>query len=561
MGRPKTATFRLIDLVGIDVWDHVARNLQPLIPHDRLAQEYLSAGKPAALIEGMLQRNWLGNKTKVGFYKEVRRDDGGKEFWPLDLDALEHVPPSKPRFESVGKARDAETLAERMRIMLAESDRAADLVRAFIYQSFQYAASLLPEVADTPKPIDDAIRWGFQHEAGPFELWDMLGVAETLERMKSAGYPPPEWVAAMLESGIESFYQYKGGEKAGVYDLKKQKYVRTKPPEGVLHLKGQRIVSQNPGARLSDLGDGVACLEFTTKMNTIDDDVMNMLIEALDRVETDFAGLVIGSEAEHFSAGANVFPIVVGAQQGMWELLDGAARKLQDLNMSMRYFSKPIVAAAAGLALGGGCEISMHASRVVAHGETYIGLVELGAGIIPAGAGTKETLRRIVNPVMRIENADALAGLQKAFLQIGQARVATSAQEAREMGILTPADRIVMQRDHLLAEAKREVLHMAASGYHPPAPEQIYAAGRDMLGALRVGAWMFKEGGYISEHDRHIAAKLAHVMCGGELSRPQWVSEQYVLDLEREAFLSLCGEEKTQARMWSILQTGKPLRN
>lgn len=561
MGRPKTATFRLIDLVGIDVWDHVARNLRPLIPHDTLAQGYLSAEKPNALIESMIQRNWLGNKTKVGFYKEVRREDGGKEFWPLDLRTLEHIPPSKPRFESVGKAREADSLAEKMRLMLGESDRAGQLVRALTYQGFQYAASLLPEVADTPKPIDDAIRWGFQHEAGPFEIWDMLGVAETLRRMKEAGYPPADWVEAMLGSGIESFYQYKGGEKVAVYDLKKQKYARIRLPEGVVRLKGQRIIGRNPSARLYDLGDGVACVEFTTKLNTIDDDLMNMLTEAMDRVEREFEGLIIGGEAEHFSAGANIFPIVVGAQQGMWELLDGAARKLQDLNMRMRYFPKPIVVAAAGLALGGGCEITMHGSRVVAHSETYIGLVELGAGIIPAGAGTKETLRRIVNPAMRLDNADGLNVIQRAFLQIGQAKVATSAHEAGEMGILTPADRIVMQRDHLLSEAKREVLHMAAAGYHPPAPERIYAAGRDMLGALRVGAWMFKEGGYISEHDRHIASKLAHVMCGGELSRPQWVSEQYILDLEREAFLSLCGEEKTQARMWSILQTGKPLRN
>jgi len=253
--------------------------------------------------------------------------------------------------------------------------------------------------------------------------------------------------------------------------------------------------------------------------------------------------------------------MVVGAQQGMWDMLDGAVRKLQDMNMRMRYSPKPVVVAPAGLTLGGGCEITMHASRVVAAAETYIGLVELGVGVIPAGAGTKEMLRRIVNPVMRIENADPLAALQKAFLQMGQAKVATSAEEARGMNILNPQDRIVLNRSHLIAEAKKEVLHMVASGYKPPAPELIYAAGRDALAAIRIGAWMFKEGQYITQYDHHVAGKLAYVMCGGELTRPQWVSEQYILDLEREAILSLFGEEKTQARMWSILQSGKPLRN
>jgi 3-hydroxyacyl-CoA dehydrogenase len=326
-------------------------------------------------------------------------------------------------------------------------------------------------------------------------------------------------------------------------------------------LKQKKVVAQNSGATIHDIGEGVACLEFHTKMNALDDDIMSMAMDAFDRLDTDFDGLVIGDEAENFSAGANLFMMVVGAQQGMWDLLESAVRKLQDLNMRMRYSPKPIVVAPSGLTLGGGCEITMHGSRVVAAAETYIGLVELGAGVIPAGGGTKEMLRRIVNPVMRIENADALAALQRAFLQMGQAKVATSAAEARGMNILTPADRIVMNRDHLLTQAKQEVLHMIASGYTPPAPEPIYAAGRDALAAIRIGAWMFKEGNYITPYDHHIAGKLAYVMCGGELTRPQWVSEQYILDLEREAILSLFGEERTQARMWSILQTGKPLRN
>lgn len=566
--RPKTATFRLADLVGLDVWEHVGRNLGLAISHDKLGQQYLSAEKPRELMNALLERKWLGNKTKIGFYKEVRGEDGKREFWSLDLKTLEHIPPTKPRFDSVKAAKDVEVLGDRLKVMLEADDKAAQLVKALTYQSFQYASSIIPEVTDTMKPIDDAVRWGFMHEAGPFEMWDMLGVKETAKQMKAAGYPAAKWVNDMLKAGIESFYQYKrsspadkNGEKVGVYDVKKQKYVKLKRAGGVVILKQQKVVAQNAGATLCDMGDGVACLEFHTKMNSLDEDIMNITLKTFDHLEKGFDGLVIGNEAENFSAGANLFMMAVGAQQGMWDMLDSAVRKLQDMNMRMRYSPKPVVVAPAGLTLGGGCEITLHASRVVAAAETYIGLVELGVGVIPAGAGTKEMLRRIVNPVMRIDNAEPLTALQKAFLQMGQAKVATSAEEARGMNILNPQDRIVMNRSHLLAEAKKEVLHMITAGYKPPAPEPIYAAGRDALAALRIGAWMFKEGNYISRYDHHVAAKLAYVMCGGELTHPQWVSEQYILDLEREAILSLFGEEKTQARMWSILQTGKPLRN
>jgi 3-hydroxyacyl-CoA dehydrogenase len=434
-------------------------------------------------------------------------------------------------------------------------------VRALTYQAFQYASSILPEVADSPKALDDATRWGFNHEAGYFEMWDMLGVRTTAEAMRAEGYPPAPWVDEMVHGGVESFYAYEGETKVGVYDVTRHQVVALRPAAGTVALREQPVIAENAGATLRDMGDGVACLEFHTKMNALDDDIFEMMRQALDRTGTDFDGLVVGSEAENFSAGANLFFLVAAAQQGMWEALDQAARKLQTLNMRMRYFPKPVVVAPAGLALGGGAEITMHASRVVAAAELYIGLVELGVGLIPAGGGTKEIMRRLLNPPMRTENAEIFAFLQRAFLQIGQAKVATSAEEARQMGILAPGDRIVMNRDHLLAEAKQEALHLAGSGFHPPAPERIYAAGRDMLGAMQVGAYMLEAGRYISEYDKHVADKLATVLAGGDLSRPQWVSEQYILDLEREAFLSLCGEEKTQARMWHMLQNGKPLRN
>ncbi|HET7142690.1 MAG TPA: 3-hydroxyacyl-CoA dehydrogenase/enoyl-CoA hydratase family protein, partial [Anaerolineales bacterium] len=565
MGRPKTATFRLIDLVGVDVWDHVGKNLAPLIPHDTLGQKYLAAEKPRKLMDTLLERKWFGNKTKVGFYKEVRNAEGKKEFYSLDLNTLEHLPAGKPRFESVTAAKDVEGLGDRLKVMLDADDKAAKLVKALTYQGFQYVTTIIPEVADNVKPIDDAVRWGFMHEAGPFEIWDMLGVKDTVKRMKAEGYTPAKWVYEMLQAGVETFYQYKGVNKVGIYDAAKKKYVRLKKPDAFVLLKDLRgtkkEISKNTGASLFDLGDGVALVEFHTKMNALDDDIFGMASEALDRVEKDFDGLVIGGEAENFSAGANLFMVVVAAQQGMWDTLDSAVRKLQGLNMRMRYSPKPVVVAPAGLALGGGCEIIMHASRVVAASESYIGLVELGAGVIPAGAGTKEYMRRLINPVAKVENSEPFPFIQKAFLQIGQAKVATSAEEARGMGILNPQDRIVVNRDHLLTEAKKEVIHMVASGYNPPAPELIYAPGRDIYGAMKIGAWSFKEGNYISEYDSHIVTKLAYVIAGGELSKPTWVSEQYILDLEREAFLSLCGEEKTQARMWSLLQTGKPLRN
>lgn len=565
IGNPKTATFRLIDLVGIDVWDHVGRNLAPAIPHDAHALRYLGSERVNHLIGTLVERGALGNKTKQGFYKEVRNAEGGKEFWSLDLKTLEYKPPQKVRFESIGKVRDEEDLGKRMRTLMKADDRAGELVRALTFQSLAYASERIPEIADTPKPIDDAMRWGFGREAGPFEIWDMLGVAETIEGMKAAGFPPAAWVEEMLSNGCQSFYQSQGQTAVGVYNPALGGYEPIVRPAGLVLLREQkaagRLIKRNPGASLVDLGDGVACVEFHTKMNALDDDIFNMILEGLDRTEREFEGLVIGNEAEAFSAGANLFMVVMGAQGGMWDQLEAAVKKMQDMNMRMRYSPKPVVIAPAGLALGGGAEVTMHASRVVASVELYAGLVEIGAGVIPAGGGTKEMLRRVLNPPMRTKNVEPLPLLQRLFEQIGLAKVSTSAEEARQMGILSPCDRTVMSREHLLSEAKKEVLHLAGCGYAPPIPEQIFAAGRDALAALRVGIHMMKEGGYITAYEAHIAGKLAYVLAGGEISAPAWVSEQYILDLEREAFLSLCGEEKTQQRMWNLLQTGKVLRN
>ncbi len=561
IGRPKTATFRLIDLVGIDVWEHVGRNLTPLIQHDTYALPYLEAEAPNMLIAEMVKRGWLGNKTRGGFYNVKKSPEGKKTFLHLDFETMEYLEPQKPRFDSVGVAKKADDLKESIQAMLDGDDKAAKLVQALLYQGSQYASSLIPEVADTMKPIDDAMRWGFGHKAGPFEIWDMLGVQALVDRMTAAGFAPADWVLSMLKSGCETFYQYEDGNIVGVYDVSKGDYVSIARIPGLLLLKEQNLIKKNAGASLYDMGDGVAGVEFHTKMNAIDADIVEIMTEALDRTETEFDGLVVGNEADHFSAGANLFMVVMAAQQGMWDQLDEMIVGLQNMNMRMRYSPKPVVVAPAGMALGGGCEITMHASRVVTAGELYIGLVELGAGVIPAGGGTKEMMRRVISPAMKVPEAVGLPFIQKAFLQIGQAKVATSAREAQQMGILGAEDRIVMSRDHLLAEAKKEVMHMANTGYTPPLPEKIYAAGRDMLGALELGAYMFKEGKFITEYENVIANKLSYILSGGGLSKAQWVSEQYVLDLEREAFLSLCGEAKTQERMWALLNTGKPLRN
>jgi 3-hydroxyacyl-CoA dehydrogenase len=382
--------------------------------------------------------------------------------------------------------------------------------------------------------------------------------------MKQAGFPAAGWVEGMVAAGKDSFYE-RGGDHVGTYNPSTGSYEVIKDSPAVTHFRNDKgtskAIQSNSGASLVDLGDGVAGIELHAKMNVLDEEIFDLIAFALDRAEWDYEALVIGSDAENFSVGANLLMVLGAAQSGMWDQLGAAVKKMQDLNQRLRYFPRPVVGAPAGLALGGGAEILMHTGRVVAAAELYAGLVEAGSGVIPAGGGTKEMLRRILNPPMATQNADALPFLQRIFEQVGMAKVSTSADEALEMGILRPGDRVVLNRDHLLANAKQEARRMAEAGYRAPLPEKIYAAGRDALAALRVGVYMLKEGGTLSEYDAHLGNTLAYVMTGGELSAPTWVEEQYILDLEREAFLSLCGEEKSRQRMLHILQTGKPLRN
>lgn len=566
IGRPKTATFRLLDLVGLDVVGHVSGNLASLIPHDEAAQAVLTAEKPAEISQTLVERGWLGNKTKIGYYKQVV-ENGKKEFWTLNLDTLEHEPPvEKPRFDSIGKVKDIEDVGKRIKALIAEEDRAARLVRAMMFQYFAYSSECIPEITDLPSSIDDAIRWGFMHEAGPFEIWDSLGVAETVEEMKAEGFEPADWVEEMLEAGFETFYEYDGEIKEGIYNPAEGDYHEFVQAEGIISLPklkaNEKEVAKNDSASLVDLGDGIVCVEFHSKMNTFDTDIGEMIHKAMDMAENQFEGIVIGNQGEHFSAGANVFLIAMYAQQEQWNELETVVKGLQDLNMRIRYSSVPVVIAPFGYNLGGGAEMMMHGSRIVSSGFLVTGLVEAGTmGLLPAGGGTKEMLRRVLNPAMRTENADPMPFVQQLFMQIGTAKVATSPVEAREFGMLREYDRIVMNDDYLLMEAKREARHMADAGYVPPYKEKIFAAGRDVLSTLRVGVYMFEEGRYISEHDGLIGEKVAYVLTGGNISKPQWVEEQYILDLEREGFLSLCGEKKTQERIWHFLQKGKPLRN
>ncbi|MBI5303340.1 MAG: 3-hydroxyacyl-CoA dehydrogenase/enoyl-CoA hydratase family protein [Chloroflexi bacterium] len=552
IGHPKTASFRLADLVGNDVLLHVASNLYAAVPDDE-SREHL---KPPEFLGEMVKRGWLGNKAKGGFYKEVRTK-AGKEFHALDLKTFEYKPAEKIFYDSTTNAEMYDTLGERLRFIIAQEDRGAQFIWDTTAHYLAYAANRIPEIADDIVSVDNAIRWGFAHETGPFETWDALGVADTVARMEREGIQVAAWVKEMLATGHPSFY--KDGQ---YYDPKSRGYCPLPTNPKVVLLRNQNVIQQNDGASLIDLGDGVACLEFHTKMNALDESIIEIAQAALDEVNQNFAGLVIGNQGEHFCAGANVMMIGLAANDQKWDEIDRIARALQGFLMATRYSAKPVVTAPFGYTFGGGAEVAMQGARTVAHGELYIGLVEVGMGLIPAGGGCKELLRRIVAPAMQTPNVDPLPFLQRVFETIGMAKVATSAEEARQMGFLGATDRIVMSRDQQIAEAKRMVLELVAHGYRPPMRGKIiYAAGERMLAALRIGIYSMVKGKYISEHDAKIGEKLAYVLCGGSLTAPTWVDEQYILDLEREAFISLCGEEKTRERIWHFLSTGKPLRN
>jgi len=552
IGHPKTASYRLLDLVGIDVMNHVAKNLYDAVPEDGSREDLKEPG----LLGELVKRGWLGNKTKQGFYKEVRIGDK-REFHVLDAKTMEYHAPEKVHYESVTNAEFYDTLGEKLRYLVAQNDRAAQFIWDTTARSLAYASNRIPEIADELYAVDNAIKWCFANEAGPFEVWDMLGVAETVARMEKDGLKVAPWVKEMLKTGHPSFY--KDGK---YYDLQKKDYAPLPKPKNVVVLKDQKVVTSNDNAALLDIGDGVACLEFRTKMNALDAGIIEVAQTALEQVDRNFVGMVIGSQSEAFSAGANVMSIYMAAEEKQWDQIDEIAKALQNFLMAVRYSPKPVVTAPYQYTLGGGCEVAMAGARVCAHAESYVGLVEVGMGLIPAGGGCKEMLRRVVSPAMQTPNTDPLPFLQRVFETIGLGKVATSAEEAKQMGFFAPSDRVVLNRDQLIAEAKRTVLEMVTQGYRPPARGKIiYAAGERMLAALRVALHMMIEGKYASEHDGVVGRNLAYILCGGNLTSPTWVDEQYILDLEREMFISLCGEQKTRDRISHFLNTGKILRN
>jgi 3-hydroxyacyl-CoA dehydrogenase len=562
IGRPKTATYRLLDLVGLDVMAHVNDNLYEAVPDDPY-REMLRPARAGALMEGMLANKWLGNKVSQGFYKP-EMVDGQREFWVLNPETMSYKAAPKVRFDSVGAVRKIEELGPRLRTLLEHDDRAADYVRSLLYYGFSYAGYVAPEIAYRLSDVDDAMRWGFGHEAGPFEMWDMLGVAETAEKMQAAGFEVADWIKEMLAAGHTSFYQTSNGRRA-FYDFTSKQYQPLTVDKNIIlvsDLHGQgKTVLENTSASLLDMGDGVLLFEFHAKMNAIDQDIIDMSFKALERLDSDFDALVIGNNGDHFCAGANLFAVGVAAAQGQWDALNDMIKALQTATFNLRHAPKPVITAPHQMALGGGAEMVMAGWQAVADHESYMGLVEFGVGLIPAGGGCKELLRRKVNPAMRPANADVLPVLQEVFEQIALAKVGTSAWEARSLGYLTDQDLIVMNSDHRLSTAKQLALQLVALGVRPPEVEKIYAAGRDALYALQLGAKSLAWGKYASEHDLLIAKKLATVLTGGDLSAPAWVDPWHILDLEREVFLSLLGEEKTRDRMMHMLQTGKPLRN
>jgi len=465
IGRPKTATFRLLDLVGLDVMVHVNNNLYPAIEEDPY-RKALKAENASAVMRQMIDNGWLGNKSGQGFYKKTFVD-GQREFWTLNPQTLEYEATPKIRFDSVGAVRKTDDLGERLNKLLAFDDQAANYVRDLLYYGFAYAAYVAPEIAYKLCDIDDAMRWGYGHEAGPFEMWDMLGVAETAEKMEEADLEVAGWVKEMLASGHESFYK-----NGAVYDFTSGEYKTCDVDKKVVLLSGLTEVEKNMSASLRDMGDGVALLEFHAKMNAIDQDIIDMSHIALARLESDFDALVIGNEGDNFCVGANLFAVAMAAQQGMWDTLDRMIYELQDATFKLRHAPKPVVTAVHQMALGGGAEYAMTGWETVAAHETYIGQVEFGVGVVPAGGGCKELLRRKVNPVMKTPNADVLPVIQETFELIALAQVAASAWEGKDMGFFAPDALIEMNQDHLLGTAKLRALQLVASGARPPEVEK-----------------------------------------------------------------------------------------
>lgn len=559
IGRPKSATFRTVDVVGLDTLVHVANGIAENCPDDERHELF----KLPDFINTMMQNKWLGSKTGQGFYKKVKADDGSSKILSLDLDNLEYRDGKKAKFATLELTKSIDNVADRFKVLVNGKDKAGDFYRKSFASLFGYVTHRIPEISDDLYKIDDAMKAGFGWEHGPFQIWDAIGVEAGLKIMKDEGVEAASWVHEMMNAGSTSFYTVKDGATY-FYDISKKSQEKIPGQDAFIildNIRKSKEVFKNSGVVVEDLGDDILNVEFQSKMNTIGGDVLAGLNKAIDIAEKDFAGLVVGNQAANFSVGANIGMIFMMAVEQEYDELNMAIKYFQDTMMRMRYSSIPTIAAPHGMTLGGGCELSMHADKVVAAAETYIGLVEFGVGVIPGGGGSKEMALRAQDTFKKGDVE--LNTLQEYFLTIGMAKVATSAYEAFDFGILQKGkDVVVVNKDRQIATAKAYAKLLADQGYTKPVKRKdIKVLGKQALGMFLVGTDSMEASNYISEHDKKIANKLAYVMAGGDLSEPTEVSEQYLLDLEREAFLSLSTEKKTLERIQHMLKKGKPLRN
>ena len=559
IGRPKSATFRTIDVVGLDTLVHTANGVKDNCPNDEMRDQFVIPD----YVNTMMENNWLGSKTKQGFYKMTKNASGKREILSLDLDTLEYRAKKSAKFETLELTKTIDNVTDRFKVLVAGKDKAGEFYRKSFAAMFAYVQNRIPEISDELYRIDDGLRAGFGWEHGPFQIWDAIGVAKGVEIMKAEGKEPAAWVTEMLAKGETSFYSVKEGATF-YYDIPAKSHLKKPGQDSFIILDNIRKTNEvwkNSGAVIQDIGDGILNLEFQSKMNTIGADVLTAINKAIDLAETNYQGLVIGNQAANFSVGANIGMIFMMAVEQEYDELNYAIKYFQDTMMRMRYSSIPTIAAPHGMALGGGCEISLHADKVVAAAETYMGLVEFGVGVIPGGGGSKEMALRASD---LFQKGDVqLNVLQEHFLTIGMAKVATSAYEAFDIGLLQKGkDVVVVNKERQIAQAKQHAILMAEAGYtQPAARKDILVLGKQALGMFLVGTDSMEASRYISEHDKKIANKLAYVMAGGDLSEPTKVTEQYLLDIEREAFLSLTTERKTLERIQHMLKTGKPLRN
>lgn len=558
IGRPKSATFRTMDVVGNDTLVKVADNLFNGLPND----EERGIFALPTMLKTVVDNGWLGSKSGSGFYKKVKGAGGRSQILSLDLKTLDYVESGRPKFATLEATKTIEKLADRFKVLISGKDKAGEFYRKTFFSVFTYVTNRIPEISDELYKIDDAIKAGFGWEMGPFEIWDTLNVEKSLSKMKEAGHIPGNWVDEMLASGATSFYKVEGGKRM-FYDIPSKSYKEIPGLEEFIlldNLREDKVIWSNAGASLFDLGDGVLNLEFHSKMNTLGGEVVQAINHAIDVAEKGYNGLVIANEGTNFSVGANLAMVFMFAVDQEYDELNMMIRQFQNTMMRARYSSIPVVVAPHAMAFGGGCELTLHADRVQATSELYTGLVEFGVGLIPAGGGTKELTLRVSD---NVEDGDILMNAYKnAFLTIGMAKVSTSAHEAFDLGYLRKGDGISINKQRQIADAKRQVLQLAEAGYvQKPMKKDIKVLGKQVLGMFQAGANSMYAGKYISEHDVKISMKMGYIMAGGDLSAPTTVSEQYLLDLEREAFLSLLGEKKTLERIQHMLTKGKPLRN